>query len=279
MGVDNQIGAPKGVGSQKWLQQVLPDAYDADPVVQQQKQAAQHEAQLAVLANAQQSYAAGGGANSYSSGSSSGGGSRRGGGGGGGGGSGVNQMYIDAMKAYLAKKQAGLQTYLAPYGDAQAGITSAADQARASIGNMGAYQDQRLAQSNQLQQQYNDQLRQAYTQNPAQYNYGGLQTDLQAQGAGTGGLALQAQLAAAAQQQDAQRRSQLADSLIATRNSDLSQRGDISHQLTTGMQGQLDLNKLAYLAQNTKAKAAATQTYNDQLDQLLLQMAQQGITP
>lgn len=284
MGVDNQAGQSKDVGTPKWLQAVLPDVYDADPQVQAAKMAAQHEAQQQVLANAQQSYASGGssgGGYSVGGGSSrnSGGGSRRGGGGGGGGGSGVNQVYIDAMKAYLAKKEAGLNNYLAPYADAQSNIGMAGDQARQSITNMGQWIAQQLAAAKPIQDQYNAQLRSALTQNAASYNPGALVHDLQAQGAGTQGLSLQAQLMQQAQDQDAARRNGLADSLVNIRNSDLSQRGDIANQQTAGMQGLLDINKLAYLAQNNKAKTAAAQGYNDQLEQLRLQLAQQGITP
>lgn len=186
-------------------------------------------------------------------------------------------MYIDALKAYYAQKAGGLGNYLQPYTDAQANVGMAADQARQSITNMGAAQDKRLAEGKTAQDLYNQQLRSALTAPGASYDVGGLTRDLQAQGAGTSGLALQAQLMQQGNSDAAARRASLADALIAIRNSDLGQRGDIASQETAGFQGALDLNKLAYLAQIAKQRAAAGQQYNDQLEQLKLQLAQQGI--
>lgn len=282
MGVDNQIG--RTADTPQYLQdhQAKVSTYDMDPQVAATKQAAWNQIAAQILQNSAQSYAessapsaAGGYALGQGGGGSSGGG-RRGGGGGGGSG-GASPAYTQAMQAYLAQKDKGLGAYLSPYDTAQSGVNTAYNQSHAQIAEGGAQQAQRLAAAQQLQAQYNQQLHAAYTNPGASYDFSGLLHDLQSAGAGTGGLQAQAQLQQANQGMDASRRSTLADSLIAARNFDNTQRGDTAAQLTQGMNGQLDINHMQALAAIAKQRATAEQAYNDQLAQLHLQAAQAGI--
>ncbi len=284
MGVDSG-GPGRGIETTpRYRQDHQPkvSTYDMDPKVAATKQAAWNEVAKQILANSAQSFNESSGAmagtGGYSVGGGGGGGGSGGGGrGGGGGGGGVPQEYIDAMKAYVASKEAGKGAYLQPFADARSGIDTAYGQARGNINAAGAQQDQRLAAAKQLQDQYNAQLSAAYKTNGPQFDFGALMRDLQGQGAGTGGLAAQAALAQANQGLDASRRGTLADTLVAGRNFDNAQRGDIARQLTQGMSGQLDINHMAYLAQIAKQQAAADQAYQDQLAQLKLEAAKNGV--
>lgn len=253
--------------------------YDMNPAVAGAKKTAWDEIAKQILANSQQAYAEGGGATgdagAYSAYGGGGGGGY--GGGGGGGGGGLNPTYVQAMKDYLAQKEAGRTGYLSPFEQAQSGVDAAYRQSQAQIAEGGAQQDQRLAAAQQLQDQYNTQLKSAYTNPGAQFDFSALLSDLGSQGAGQGGLKLQAQLAQANQGMDASRRSTLADSLVAGRNFDNAQRADIARQLTQGMNGQLDINHMQALAAIAKQRAAAEQAYNDQIAQLRLEMAKAGI--
>lgn len=246
-----------------------------DPATTQDRQQGWQQIVQQIMANGAQQ---GGGpdVSGYSLGQG-GGGSSGGSGGGGGGGGGVNPAYIAAMQAYLAQKDKGLGAYLSPYDTAQSGVNTAYNQSHAQIAEGGAQQAQRLAAAQQLQAQYNQQLHAAYTNPGASYDFSGLLRDLQSAGAGTGGLQAQAQLQQANQGMDASRRSTLADSLIAGRNFDNTQRADTAAQLTQGMNGQLDINHMQALAAIAKQRATAEQAYNDQLAQLHLTAAQQGI--
>lgn len=276
MGVDNQIG--RGIENTPQYRQdhqSKVSTYDMDPSVAATKKAAWNEIAKQILANSQQSYAETSGATpSYSAMSQGGGGS---GGGGGGGGGGSSAAYAAAMKDYLAQKEAGRGAYLSPFEQAQSGVDAAYRQSQGQIAEGGAQQTRRLAAAQQLQDQYNTQLKTAYTNPGAQFDFSALLHDLQSAGAGTGGLQAQAQLQQANQGMDASRRSTLADSLIAGRNFDNAQRGDIAAQLTQGMNGQLDINHMQALAAIQKQRAAAEQAYNDQLAQLHLEMAKAGI--
>lgn len=273
MGVDNQIGQSGQQNSPQYQQDHQPavSIYDMNPAVARTKKSAWDEIAAQILANSQQGFAESqnpGGFTTASSGGS---------GGGSGGGGGVNPAYLAAMKDYLAQKEAGRGAYLSPFEQASSGVDAAYNQSHAQIAEGGAQQAQRLAAAQHLQDTYNQQLKSAYTNPGATYDFSALLHDLGSAGAGTSGLQAQAQLQQANSGMDASRRSSLADSLIAGRNFDNAQRGDIAAQLTQGMNGQLDINHMSALAQIAKQRATAEQAYNDQLAQLKLQMAQNGV--
>jgi hypothetical protein len=202
-------------------------------------------------------------------GGSSGGG--RGGGGGGGASSGVA-----ALQKYLADYEGQHGAMISPYETQQSGLNSTYAQALARINQSVGDLKGSLAQGRSQQDTYNQMLQSAYGQQGNVVDNSGYLRDLAASGIDQG--ALQATLAsrAADNVQDQGRRSQLANALVAARNSAMTDRDISAASVGTGALGGLEQSNMAYNADLAKQRAAAEAAYQQQLAQIRLQIAQAG---
>lgn len=206
------------------------------------------------------------------SGSSGGGGGRGGGGGGGGG----NASAIAALTKYLTDLTGQHGAMMSPYETEQSGLNSTYAQALARINQSVGDLKGSLATGRAQQDTYNGMLRQAYSQPGGIVNNQPFLGDLAASGADPRQLQQLLNSRAADQVQDQGRRTQLADSLIAARNSSMSDRDVSASSVGTGALGGLEQANMANNAALAKQRAAAEAAYQQQLAQIRLQIAQAG---